>query len=181
MTATLLEIAVGSLLSAWAPGPGELPELQPPGTEETCAGEPSLEFVEPVDGAMLDSPITVSYIARGACNCDTGGCYDGDLDNVQLSANGQVYGLSGAPIEVQLPAGEHTLTLSGSADFHEETASISVTILQGSESSGGSEGEENSDSSASKCAVVDPSERAVSTFGLVLLLGLGARRSRRCR
>jgi hypothetical protein len=144
------------------------PELedQLPGTEENCAGEPSLEFVEPSDGAMLESPITVSNIEREACNCDTGGCYDGALYNVSLSANGQNYPLSGEPISVALPAGQHELQLSGEANFHSEFATVTITIV-GAGDSGGSES-----SGAGGCAVQRPGVGGIALlFGLLVLVG----------
>lgn len=158
------------------------PELQPIGTEETCSGDPSLAFIEPADGAMLESPITVSYVLGQACYCDTGGCTDEDFESARLSANGQDYPLTGDPIQLDLPAGEHTLTLIGEGFLIEESVAITITILAGSETSGqGSETTGGSPSgSSSSCAVVDPSERSAGVLALGFVL-IGFRRGARAR
>jgi hypothetical protein len=149
------------------PGIPEPPEVELPPAEATCGGSPSLEFVEPADGAMVDSPVTVSFIVRTACNCDDGGCYDGGLANLTLNANGVDNPVMGDSIELELPPGEHVLTLSGEADFHTETAMITITVKSPPEEQG--------------CAIEQPSERRASTLGLLLLLGISARRYRRYR
>jgi uncharacterized protein (TIGR03382 family) len=168
---SIASFVVASLLSFTGP---DL-EDQPPGTEETCAGEPSLEFVEPLDGAMLESPITVSYIEREACNCDTGGCSDDALYGVGLSANGEFYPLSGDPISVALPAGEHELTISGEAAFHSESATITITIIgtgdSGTESSSGG----TTSSGAGNCAASRPGGAGALVLGLLVLVGLRRR------
>lgn len=172
VASVMLALAVASLLSFTGPGRGSELEDQLPGTEENCAGAPSLEFIEPSDGAMLESPITVSYIERAACNCDTGGCYDDALDGVSLSANGQNYPLSGDPIMVELPAGEHELLLSGEAAFHVETASITITIIGAGDSGGGtSSGGETGSSGAGGCAVDRPGGVGALLLGLLVLAG----------
>ena len=91
--------------------------------------------------------------------------------NPTLTANGESYPLTGEPIMVALPAGEHVLTLAGEAQFHSEIASITITIIgageTGTESSGSNKG----------CAIERPSGAGggVLAFGLLVLVGLRRR------
>jgi MYXO-CTERM domain-containing protein len=163
IVSVVLASTTASLLGFTSPGPAPWPEFEDHSTpsEANCAGQPSLEFVEPSDGAMLESPITVSYIQRQACNCDDGGCGDAPLVDAQLSANGVSYPLTGEPILVELPAGEHLLELSGDADFHSEYASITVTVL------GGDDGNQGNG-----CSVAHPNGAGgILALGLMVLLG----------
>ena len=147
----------------------------PPLASAECI-EPALEFVSPLNGATVDSPLTVHFRHNGVCECNDEDCWQNPLSDIVLVANGETYpantslneGSTNIHIEIELPPGVHELTIEGTGDNSTTSDSIAVSVrsVEESETSGEGGGEAGDAEEGGGCSITSTDPR--SGFGLGL-------------
>ena len=185
MTWLALSLASVSLTLAGSPE-----GYTPPLASAECI-EPALEFVSPLNGATVDSPLTVHFRHNGVCECNDEDCWQNPLSDIVLIANGESYpantpldeGSTNIHIEVELPPGVHELTIEGMGDNSTTSDSIAVSVrsVEESETSGEGGGEAgDAEDGEGGCSITSTDPRSGFGFGLgFALLGLVSLRRHR--
>ena len=101
------------------------PAMEEPATEEAMSADPRVFFIEPSDGATVASPVTFTFGYENFVIEPKGDIHDGAGHhhiglNTECLPPGEAipeadpwvhFGDGSATIDMQLPAGEHTLTI----------------------------------------------------------------------
>jgi MYXO-CTERM domain-containing protein len=101
----------------------------------SCSGSSDglVSITAPADGATVVSPFTVDIRATPDCSCDDCGCYDDSPHDISVRVDGSPYGApcDGAQcsFELDLLPGEYEITAVASFDFHENSTSVQIVVM----------------------------------------------------
>lgn len=139
-------------LAATETGTGSSSDSSSDSTDQICGDcippEHSLWFVEPEDGAVVSSPVTIGVDGGDSCLCDDCGCWPFDITEIILQSETEHLAIGPlGSFEIELAPGEYTLYAVIDHDVlgQEKSLPITITVVEGaeggsSEGSGSSEG-----------------------------------------
>ncbi len=114
----------------------------------------SVAFTDPLDGAQVPAELTVMVDVNYSCSCDDCGCYQDLPSEVTIAVDeGGVYscfdGCTGPhQANVTLTPGTHEITATAQYSFHTESATVTVTVVEGATGGNATGGSGATDASA---------------------------------
>jgi MYXO-CTERM domain-containing protein len=124
------------------------------GCGSNCSSSIDPEFLSPTDGAIVESPVTVTVDPGQTCECDTCGCHYSEVIYLNIWANGELVTGAGfddlGPFELDLAPGVYEL-IARSESFlgFGESDPITITVIEGQSSGTDGESESSGDEESS--------------------------------